>query len=153
MSNSENTVERQLEIKAPLSKVWQALTDSSLFGQWFKVDLHGPFKAGKTTRGMNTSKGFEMEMAFMVKEIKPETYFSYAWHPYPMDKSIDYDKEPPTLVEFHLEKTATGTLIKVKESGFNQITASRRAEAHRMHSGGWEKQLQNIGEFLAESNK
>ena len=150
MTNQENSIERQIEIKASLSKVWEALTNTALFGQWFGAKFQGPFVAGKTTKARNTSKGFEMDMEFIVKEIKPESYFAYAWHPYPMDKTIDYSKEEPTLVEFYLERTASGTLVKVKESGFNKITASRRAEAFKMHTGGWEAQLRNIEAFLVE---
>lgn len=150
MSNVENSIERQIDIKAPVEKVWKALTDSKQFGQWFSANMQSEFVAGKTTKAMNTSKGFEMKMEFHVKEITPQSYFAYAWTPYPMDKNFDYSKEEPTLVEFFLEKTASGTLLKVKESGFNKITASRRAEAFKMHSGGWEAQLQNIEKFLVE---
>jgi len=150
MANVENTIEKQIEIKAPVAKVWKALTDSKLFGQWFGVNLHSEFVAGKTTKGRNTSKGFEMEMVFHIKDINPQSYFSYAWIPFPMDQSFDYSKEEPTLVEFFLEQSATGTLLKVKESGFNKITASRRAEAFKMHTGGWEAQLKNIEKFLVE---
>lgn len=150
MKDTENSIERQIEIKAPVSKVWEALTNDKLFGQWFGAIFESPFTAGKTSRGKNTSKGFEMEMVFMIKEIKPQTYFSYAWHPFPIDQTFDYSKEEPTLVEFHLEKTTTGTLLKVKESGFNKITASRRAEAFKMHTGGWEAQLRNIEAFVVE---
>jgi uncharacterized protein YndB with AHSA1/START domain len=151
MHNSEHTIERQIEINAPIAKVWAALTDATLFGQWFKANLQSPFIAGKTTKAKNTSKGFEMEMEFFVKEIKPQHYFSYAWHPFPIDQTFDYSKEEPTLVEFHLHEIATGTLLKVKESGFNLITANRRAEAFKMHSGGWEAQLRNIEAFLVET--
>jgi uncharacterized protein YndB with AHSA1/START domain len=151
MANNENSIERQIEIKAPVAKVWKALTDSKLFGQWFKANFQSEFVAGKTTFGLNTSKGFEMKMEFHIKEITPQSYFSYAWTPFPMDKTFDYSKEEPTLVEFHLEETPKGTLLKVKESGFNKITASRRAEAFRMHSGGWEAQLENIKRFLVET--
>ena len=91
-----------------------------------------------------------MEMVFHIKEMKPQIYFSYAWTPFPMDKTFDYSKEEPTLVEFYLEQTTKGTLLKVKESGFNKVTASRRAEAFRMHTGGWEAQLTNIEKFLVE---
>ena len=151
MGNSENSIERQIEIKAPVAKVWKALTNSELFGQWFGVKLQSEFVAGKTTKGRNTSKGFEMDMVFHIKEITPQSYFSYAWIPFPLDQSFDYSKEDPTLVEFYLEPTSTGTLLKVKESGFNKITASRRAEAFKMHSGGWEAQLENIEKFLVET--
>ena len=82
--STENTVERELEVKAPISKVWSALTDSNLFGQWFGARFDLAFVAGKTVIGKNLSKGFEMEMQFHIKEIKPQTYFSYAWTPYPI---------------------------------------------------------------------
>ncbi len=147
---TENSIERQIEIKAPVAKVWAALTDSKLFGQWFNANFQSEFVAGKTTKGRNTSKGFEMEMEFFIKEIKPQSYFAYAWHPYPIDKTFDYSKEEPTLVEFRLEKTAGGTLVTVKESGFNKVTASRRAEAFKMHTGGWVAQLKNVEAFLVE---
>lgn len=140
----ENTIEKQITIKAPVAKVWKALTDAKQFSQWFGVDLRSEFIVGETAQGRNTSKGFEVEMVFHIKEMKPETYFSYAWIPFPVDKSIDYSKEERTLVEFFLEDQNGTTLLKVKESGFNQITASRRAEAFRMHTGGWEAQLKNI---------
>jgi uncharacterized protein YndB with AHSA1/START domain len=148
MTNHETSIERQIEIKVPISKVWEALTNAELFGQWFGAIFHSPFVAGKTTKASNTSKGFEMEMEFIIKEIKPQSYFSYAWHPFPIDMTFDYSKEEPTLVEFYLEETESGTLVKVKESGFNKVTASRRAEAFRMHSGGWEAQLKNIEAYL-----
>lgn len=151
MTTEQNSIEKQIEIEAPVEKVWKALTDSQLFGQWFGANMHSKFVPGQTTMAQNTSKGFEMKMEFHVKEIKPQTYFSYAWTPYPMDRTFDYSKEEPTLVEFFLESKGRGTLLKVKESGFNQITASRRAEAFKMHTGGWEAQLRNIEKFLVET--
>lgn len=150
MATNENTIEKQIEINAPVAKVWKALTDSELFGQWFKAKFASEFVAGKTTKAKNTSKGFEMDMEFHIKDIKPQSYFSYAWTPFPMDRTFDYSREEPTLVEFFLEPIASGTLLKVKESGFNKITASRRAEAYKMHTGGWEAQLKNIERFLVE---
>lgn len=150
MNKVENMIEREIEILAPIGKVWAALTDSKLFGQWFGATFHSEFVPGKTTKARNTHKGFEMDMQFHIKELKPQSYFSYAWTPYPMDQKFDYSKEQPTLVEFFLESTANGTRVRVKESGFDKITASRRAEAFKMHTGGWEAQLRNIEKFLVE---
>lgn len=148
MASQDNSIERQVEIAAPISKVWEALTNASVFGQWFGANFHSPFVAGQTTKGRNTSKGFEMDLEFFIKEIRPQAYFAYAWHPFPVDRTFDYSKEAPTLVEFFLEPIASGTLVKVRESGFSEIIASRRAEAFKMHSGGWEAQLRNIEAFL-----
>jgi uncharacterized protein YndB with AHSA1/START domain len=148
MNDLDNSIERQIEIKAPISRVWDALTNAESFGQWFGAKFNSPFVEGHTTKARNTTKGFEMDMEFIIIEIRPQTYFAYAWHPFPLDKTFDYTKEEPTLVEFYLEKTASGTLLKVKESGFNKVTAHRRAEAFKMHTGGWEAQLKNIEAYL-----
>lgn len=113
--------------------------------------MHSAFVPGKTTQATNKLKAFEMKMAFHVKDLKPQTYFSYEWTPFPMDQTFDYSKEEPTLVEFFLEPKGEGTLLKVKESGFNHVTASRRAEAFNMHTGGWEAQIRNIEKFLVET--
>jgi hypothetical protein len=63
---------------------------------------------------------------------------------------VDYSEETPTLVEFTLEKSAKGTLLKVTESGFDKIPSGRRLEAFRMNEGGWAQQLKNIESYVAE---
>jgi uncharacterized protein YndB with AHSA1/START domain len=142
---STDRIEKQIELKAPPARVWRALTDHKEFGQWFRVNLEQPFIVGKTTRGRITYPGYEhLVMEVVVEKMEPDRLFSFRWHPYAVDPKVDYSKEPPTLVEFRLEKTATGTLLRVSESGFDAIPASRRAEAFRMNSGGWEQQLKNI---------
>ena len=150
MPNSQNTIERKIDINAPIDKVWMALTNVKQFGQWFGVNLESDFILGKTTYGRNTTKGYEMKMEFHIKEMKPKTYFSYSWIPFPIDETIDYSKEKPTLVEFFLEIMPSGTRLTVKESGFTNITASRRAQAFKMHTQGWEAQLKNIEEFVGK---
>ena len=67
-----------------------------------------------------------------------------------MDPKIDYSKETPTLVEFRLEKTASGTLLLLTESGFDKIPSERRLEAFRMNEGGWAAQMKNIESYVAQ---
>jgi uncharacterized protein YndB with AHSA1/START domain len=142
-------IEKQIEIKAAPSRVWRALTDYKEFGEWFRVRLESPFVAGKATRGQITHPGYEhVVMEVVVQSIKPETYFSFHWHPYAIEKGVDYSKEKPTLVEFRLEKTAGGTLLMVTESGFDSIPLGRRSEAFRMNSRGWEGQMGNIAGYV-----
>jgi uncharacterized protein YndB with AHSA1/START domain len=138
-------IEKQIELNAPVSRVWQALTDYRQFGTWFRVDLDGPFVAGKVTRGRNTTCGYEnFLMEFTVRKIEPQTFFAYTWHPYAIQPDVDYSGETPTLVEFRLAPHAGGTLLSVRESGFDAIPEHRRAEAFRMHESGWAAQLANI---------
>ena len=44
-------IEKAIELKAPVSRVWRALTDHHEFGTWFRVKLDGPFVPGQISRG------------------------------------------------------------------------------------------------------
>jgi uncharacterized protein YndB with AHSA1/START domain len=145
-------IEKRLELKAPVSRVWRAITDYREFGTWFKVKLAGPFVAGQKTEGQMTYPGYEhVQWQVVIQKIEPETLFSFTWHPYAVDPKTDYSHETPTLVEFRLEKTATGTLLVVTESGFDKVPAGRRGEAFRMNDGGWARQVQNIEAHVAHN--
>jgi uncharacterized protein YndB with AHSA1/START domain len=138
-------IEKSIELEAPVSRVWRALTDYREFGQWFRVELEGPFVPGQVSRGRITYPGYEhVTMQVTVQKMEHERLFSYTWHPYAIDPKVDYSHEPPTLVEFKLEKIPSGTRLTVTESGFDKIPANRRAEAFRKNESGWAAQLQNI---------
>src|SRR5438270_566750 len=50
----ENRIEKRIELKAPVSRVWQALTDYREFGEWFGAKLDRPFVPGQVSRGRIT---------------------------------------------------------------------------------------------------
>jgi uncharacterized protein YndB with AHSA1/START domain len=52
-------MEKQIELKALVSRVWRALTDYREFGEWFRVKLEGPFVEGPVSRGRITYPGYE----------------------------------------------------------------------------------------------
>ena len=144
-------IEKRVELKAPVSRVWRALTDYREFGTWFGVKLEGPFVPGQAAGGQITYPGWEhVRMQLVVQKMEPEKRFSFTWHPYAVDPKADYSQETPTLVEFTLEKTAAGTLLIVMESGFERIPAARRAEAFRMNDGGWATQMNSIAKHVAQ---
>jgi uncharacterized protein YndB with AHSA1/START domain len=148
-----NRIEKRIELKAPVSRVWRALTDHREFGEWFRVKLDGPFVPGQVSRGQITYPGYEhVKFEVVVQRMDPERFFSYTWHPYAVDSKIDYSKEEPTLVEFKPEKTSGGTLLTVTESGFDKIPSNRRSEAFRMNEGGWSEQLKNIENYVSRES-
>ena len=148
-----NQIEKRIEFKAPVSRVWRALTDYREFGQWFRVKLDGPFVPGQTARGQITYPGYEhVKWEAVVQKMEPERLFSFTWHPYSVDSKIDYSKETPTLVEFRLEKTSNGTLLLLTESGFDKIPGDRRLEAFRRNDGGWTEQMKNIENHVAQAS-
>lgn len=150
MTASTDRIERQILLKAPRSRVWQALADAESFGQWFGVRFEGQrFVPGQATQGYITYPGYEhLLMQVEVQRVEPERLLSFHWHPYAVDPEVDYSQEAPTLVEFTLEEADGGTLLRVVESGFDRVPASRRDEAFRMNSGGWDEQMKNIERYV-----
>jgi uncharacterized protein YndB with AHSA1/START domain/DNA-binding transcriptional ArsR family regulator len=143
-------IEKRIELKAPVSRVWRALTDYREFGEWFRVKVDGPFVPGQVSSGQVTYPGYEhLKWEAVVQKMEPERLFSFTWHPYAVDPKVDYSKEPSTLVEFRLEKTINGTLLLVTESGFDKIPSDRRFEAFRMNDRGWTQQMKNIESYVA----
>jgi uncharacterized protein YndB with AHSA1/START domain len=145
MSTTTDRIEKQISLKAPKARVWRALTDAKEFGAWFRVRLEGPFVVGQSTVGNITYPGYEhLKMEVQVEAMRGEEYFSFRWHPYAIDPSVDYSQEPTTLVEFRLESVGSGTRLTVTESGFDRLPAGRRDEAFRMNDGGWGTQMENV---------
>ena len=152
----ENTIEKRIELKAPISRVWAALTDSRQFGEWFRVKLDGPFAPGQVSRGQMTYPGYEhVRWEATVQKMEPERLFSFRWpHPRSFEKPDypqDYSGTPTTLVEFRLEKTANGTLLILTESGFESLPENLRLEAFRRNEGGWTQQMKNIEAYVAQA--
>lgn len=152
-SPQEHRIEKSIELNAPVSRVWRALTDYREFGEWFRVKIDGHFVAGQVSRGHITYPGYEhIQWEAVVQKIEPERLFSFTWHPYAVDPKTNYSQETPTLVEFRLEKTAKGTLLVVTESGFDKVPAARRSDAFRANDGGWAEQIKNIAAYVAKSS-
>jgi uncharacterized protein YndB with AHSA1/START domain len=163
-------IEKKVVLKAPVSRVWRAITDAGEFGRWFGVELAGSFAAGKTVRGV-FGKGLNEEaiIAYQkmrglaphavrmppenavfctVERIDPEHTFSFRWIPYGIDAEADPEREPTTLVELHLEQAPEGTLLTIVESGFDRVPEHRRERAFRMNDGGWAGQAENLRKYV-----
>jgi uncharacterized protein YndB with AHSA1/START domain len=150
---ANDRIEKRIELKAPVSRVWRALTDYREFGEWFRVKLDGPFVPGEVSHGHITYPGYQhLKWEAVIQKMEPERLFSFTWHPYAIDQKKDYSNETPTLVEFRLEKIPTGTLLLLTESGFDKIPADRRLEAFRMNDGGWTQQMKNIESHVSQKS-
>jgi uncharacterized protein YndB with AHSA1/START domain len=142
-------IEKRVEINAPRAKVWRAISTAEQFAAWFGMTITQPFAPGATIRGMITHKGNEHLVEFRIEKMEAERYFSYRWHPYALDTTVDYSKEPMTLVEFTIDETATGSVVTIVESGFDAIPLPRREAAFRMNDGGWTSQLAKLVKYVS----
>lgn len=142
----QDRIEKIVELKAPVARVWRALTDHREFGTWFRAELDGPFVVGEVSTGRITYPGCDhMKWWAKVQSMEEERLFSFTWCPYSVEGDVDFESEPKTLVEFRLEPIATGTRLVMSESGFSALPDdARRVDALRANTEGWNEQAKNI---------
>jgi uncharacterized protein YndB with AHSA1/START domain len=146
---STDRIEKIVNLDAPPSRVWRAITEHKQFGQWFGIALDGPFTPGAPVTGrMNNPKYAHIPVTFWIESLEPERYFAFRWHPYAIEEGVDYVAEPTTLVSFTLEPAASGTRLTIVEAGFDAIPEARRAKAFSMDEKGWTAQAENIRKFV-----
>src|ERR1700730_8135588 len=138
---STDRIEKMVLLRAPRQRVWRALSDSTEFGTWFGVKFDGPFAPGASMRGVIVPTQVNAEVAkaqkpyeglpfeITIEKMEPERLFSFRWHPFAIERGVDYSAEPTTLVVFALEEVPGGVMLTVTESGFDQIPLARRANA------------------------
>lgn len=160
---SKDRIEKEVVLRAPLARVWQAISNADEFGQWFGVRFDGPFVEGASVVGVITATTVDDEIArkqqahagktdtWQIVAIEPQRRLAFRWHPYPVE--LGAEDEPTTLVEFTLVETDDGVLLRIVESGFDKIPAERRASAFEGNSEGWAKQTQLVRKYLALSEK
>jgi uncharacterized protein YndB with AHSA1/START domain len=158
---NSDCIEKSIVLRAPLARVWEALSNSAEFGKWFGVKFDGPFAPGETLHGVMvpttvdpdvaaTQKEYEgMPFDIRVERVEPEKAFAFRWHPYPIEPGTDFDTKPTTLVTFTLEKVEEGVFLKVIESGFDGVPLERRAKAFADNEEGWGIQVTLIQKYLA----
>jgi uncharacterized protein YndB with AHSA1/START domain len=144
MSDTDR-IEKEIVVKATRARVWRALTDVSEFNQWFGVEMKDAFAPGRRLRGRVTHPGYEhLVMDVVVERMDPEALLSFRWHPGATQAGDHHPDEERTLVVFELSDAPGGTRVRVVESGFDRLPASRRAQAFRENTEGWDGQLENI---------
>lgn len=151
-----DTITKHVTLRAPIERVWRAISDSTQFGTWFGCELDGPFVAGQRITGCIRPTKVDPEVAahqqphdgvrmeWLVERIEPMRLFSFRWHPYGADPATD----PMTLVELELEAAGSTTRLTIRESGFDQIPLERRARAFTANDGGWAMQAQLIARYV-----
>jgi uncharacterized protein YndB with AHSA1/START domain len=160
---SKDRIEKEVVLRAPLDRVWKAISDADEFGQWFGVRFDGPFVAGASVTGVITPTTVDEEIArlqephagksdiWQIVAIEPQRRLAFRWHPYAVEPGTDYSQEPTTLVEFTLTEINDGVLLRIVESGFENIPADRRVAAFEGNSEGWAKQTELVRKYLALS--
>jgi uncharacterized protein YndB with AHSA1/START domain len=87
-------IEKEVLLKAPLDRVWRAISDAEEFGQWFGVRFDGPFVAGRSVTGTITPTAVDEDVAkaqqpyagqadtWQIVAVEPQQRLAFRWHPF-----------------------------------------------------------------------
>ena len=134
---NENEIRCEMVLKAPVEKVWRALTTAEGWTGWFSYGVEGKFEVGEK---LLLDFGPYGEVDAVVAEKDPMSVFAYRWHPGGGDHS-DRPESEMTTVRFTLEPEGSSTKFTMVESGFEGIPPSRRLIALEDNTGGWKSEL------------
>jgi uncharacterized protein YndB with AHSA1/START domain len=135
---SEDRIEREILIVAPLERVWSLVAEP---GFWVadKASLPGTVaEAGESIVAKNAKYG---DFPVRVEKVEPPTYLAYRWASAFPGEELREDNS--TLVEFTLTPEGDTTRLRVVESGFAALAGSEelRGQAVKDNTGGWPQEL------------
>jgi uncharacterized protein YndB with AHSA1/START domain len=141
VSGSEaRSVVVEREFAHPPEKLWRALTQPHLMAEWlmkndFRLAVGHQFKLTGDWGGVLDCE---------VLEIEPQESLSYSW---------DFKHEDPayslkSVVTFTLERTATGTRLRMEQAGFRPDQKQAFGGAH----AGWKQFLDKLDGVLAKED-
>ena len=123
------TVAQERDLPHPPAKVWRALTEPHLVGEWL---LPGAFRAEVGHR-FTFDLGFD-RIACEVLEVTAPERLRYRWCAMGLDSTVTYALRPG----------GRGTLLRIEQAGFAPDQSRARAGA----AGGWRRFLDRLDTLL-----
>ena len=140
---SSDSIEREVQIDAPVDTVWSIVTEPRNIARWFasyaEVDLRPGgdllFRFDSGADGKGT-----------VEKVEPPHLFAFRWISPEPERDMVAAQGHYTTVEFSLRAEGEGTLLRVVESGFAALegTEAENAELAERHRGGWGMFLERL---------
>ena len=134
-----DAIERIVELRHPIDRVWRAISDPAELAQWFPNDSATlDSRPGGTGEFVWIIEGKEFRSEVHVHEVEAPHRFVWSW-----GHEASNTTEPVTTVEFLLTpREDGGTTLLVRESGFLQ-------EKHRSGNlEGWGEETAELVAYL-----
>jgi uncharacterized protein YndB with AHSA1/START domain len=143
---SEDRIEREITIAAPVERVWAVLTEPEHVGKWFGQGPPAPIDL-RPGGIMHLDHGQYGQFPTRIEKVDPPHYFAYRWASgYPGQEATE---DNATLVEFTLTPDGDGTRLHLVESGFATLVLpeeTRATASYESHSAGWTDVLAGMRE-------
>ena len=134
-------IERTLEVAHPPRVVWAAITTAEGLAGWFGQEAAIDLRPGGAAR-LGWDDGHAAELR--VERVEEPWVFGFTWRVDAMPE----DDPRRTYVEFTLEPTATGTRLRVVETGFAQLPDEGYRKGFGSHTEGWGRELGELVAYL-----
>ena len=126
---TQDSIEREVTIEAPVERVWSVITEAEHLGRWFgdagaEIDLRPGGELTMRWESGDTARA-------RVETVEPPRRFAYRWFHYShADDGGEHTPANSTLVEFTLTPEGAATRLRVVESGFAALAraTSKRAD-------------------------
>jgi uncharacterized protein YndB with AHSA1/START domain len=140
-------IERDVYIAAPVSRVWEVVTEPKHVGMWFgngepaEIDLR---PGGRIV----FDHGDHGKIPAVIERVEKPGCFSFRWA-----AVGEGGREPTgagaTLVEFILEPEGAGTRLRVIEGGFTEVIAETEVVERRYaaNKAGWSRALLGLAKY------
>jgi uncharacterized protein YndB with AHSA1/START domain len=145
---STDTIQREISIHAPIERVWSLVTDAQHLGTWF----------GDSGADVDLRPGGAIEVRWdghsldgTVQAVEPTSRFAFRWRQIDVPAGTELADGNSTLVEFSLEAVGDTTVVRVVESGFAALDLADedRRGMLEAHTGGWEREIAELGTHAA----
>jgi uncharacterized protein YndB with AHSA1/START domain len=150
MTDDPDRVEKTLDLRAPRSRVWRAISNPREFGTWFglgePLELEGTFEPGGRIL-VRWAGRQDLELFCTVESVEPERRLAFRWVPYEIADGDDPARHPTTLIEMQLADIDAGTRLTISESGFAALPADKQYKREQ-NGMGWAIQLQSIAQHV-----
>jgi uncharacterized protein YndB with AHSA1/START domain len=138
--NNANTTTRSLVIERdmphPKEKIWRALTQAQLIGQWLMSNDFQPVVGHKFTLRAKPVPNWDGIIDCEVLVVEPDSRLSYTWGAMGME----------SVVAWTLTPTEGGTRVRMEHSGFR----SEQDANYKGASYGWQKFTGNLERVVGE---
>ena len=118
MADDHDRVERSIELRAPRSRVWRAISNAKDFGTWFgmgePLELQGDFVPGARIVMAGKLGGAPVSGLFcVIEKVEPETYLAFRWVPY----EIPDGEDPAKHVRVRAMLDSDVVVVEVEDEG------------------------------------
>ncbi|MET3897812.1 uncharacterized protein YndB with AHSA1/START domain [Devosia sp. UYZn731] len=126
------------EIAHPPEKIWRALTQPHLIEEWLMKTDFKPVAGHQFNLRREPMPGVNVVVDCEVLAVEPHKTLSYTWAAYGLD----------SVVTWTLTPTATGTLLRMEQSGFRPD----QSQAYHGARTGWREFLDALDAVLARTD-